>query len=304
MCFDQPFEIRLRIPTELGSIKDTGFMIYIWSNFALIFYLLATGGLIVYLVKQQKPIFRFSYWILVIGFICHTIFLGCQYYRLGAAPVLDFKSALSFFSWTIVCAYLIFQIKYKLMVLGSFVAPLACVLMILSTAIPQIETMVRPEFKSPLLTIHIGTAFMGNGLFALAFLGAIMYLILEYAIKHKKFGSLFQRLPSLATIDSINYRALIYGFTFLTIGMLTGSVYAQNTQGIYWQWDPKEVWSLITWFFYAALLHERIAIGWRGRKAAWMSIICFCLLIFTFLGSVVWLGGYHSFESLGEQKPL
>jgi ABC-type transport system involved in cytochrome c biogenesis permease subunit len=83
--------------------------------------------------------------------------------------------------------------------------------------------------------------------------------------------------------------------------MITGSIYAQYALGIYWQWDPKEVWSLVTWLFYAALLHERLAVGWQGRRAAIMSIVCFCILIFTFVGASLWLGGYHSFDSLGAE---
>ena len=88
------------------------------------------------------------------------------------------------------------------------------------------------------------------------------------------------------------------GFPFLTLGMITGAIYAQQALGNYWRWDPKEVWSLITWLAYAVLLHERIAVGWRGRKAAIMSIICFLILLFTFLGGSLWLSDYHSFSSL------
>jgi len=277
-------------------------MTFLWFNLALFFELLATGGFIVYLIKQEKWMFRCSYWILVVGFICHTIFLGWRYYSLGAVPVLNFKSALSFFSWSIICVYLIFQIKFRLMVLGSFLTPFAAFLMIISTTMPWMEGPVRLEFKSIWLTVHIGISFIGNGLFAVAFLAAIMYLILEHSIKHKKFGSFYNRLPSLATLDSINYYSLIYGFTFLTVGMITGSIFAQVVLGTYWQWDPKEVWSLITWLSYAALLHERIAVGWRGRRAAVMSIVCFCILIFTFAGASLWMGGYHSFDSLGARK--
>ena len=274
-------------------------MIYLWFNMALFFELLATGGFVVYIVKQEKWVFRCSYWILVAGFVCHTIFLGYRYYSLGTAPVLDLKSALGFFSWSIIFVYLIFQIKFRLMVLGSFVAPLAAFLMIISSAMPWVEGPVKPVFKSLWLTVHVGTVFIGNGLFAIAFLAAIMYLIQEHQIKNKRLGSVYTRLPSLATLDSINYYSLIYGFPFLTLGMITGSIYAQYTLGKYWQWDPKEVWSLITWLFYAALLHERLVVGWRGRRAALMSIICFCILIFTFVGASFWLGGYHSFSSLG-----
>ena len=274
-------------------------MIYLWFNMALFFELLATGGFVVYIVKQEKWVFRCSYWILVAGFVCHTIFLGYRYYSLGTAPVLDLKSALGFFSWSIICVYLIFQVKFRLMVLGSFVAPLAAFLMIISSAMPWVEGPVKPIFKSLWLTVHVGTVFIGNGLFAIAFLAAIMYLIQEHQIKRKRLGPIYTRLPSLATLDSINYYSLIYGFPFLTLGMITGSIYAQYALGKYWQWDPKEVWSLITWLFYGALLHERLVVGWQGRRAALMSIICFCILIFTFIGVSFWLGGYHSFSSMG-----
>jgi ABC-type transport system involved in cytochrome c biogenesis permease subunit len=96
----------------------------------------------------------------------------------------------------------------------------------------------------------------------------------------------------------------MYGFPFLTIGVITGAVYAQYALGSYWRWDPKEVWSLITWLFYAALLHERLAVGWRGRRAALMAIFAFLVLIFTFIGASLWLSDYHSFKSLGGQAGL
>lgn len=274
-------------------------MVFFWFNLALFFELLATGGFIVFLIRQKKVVFRCSYWILLAGFVCHTVFLACRYYSLGAAPVLNLKAALSFFSWSMICVYLVFQLKFRLRVLGSFVTPFATFLMIVSSAMPWVEGPVKPVFKSLWLTVHVGTMFIGNGLFAIAFVVAIMYLIQENHIKRKKFGLLYSRLPSLAMLDGINYYSLIYGFCFLTVGMITGSVYAQRALGAYWQWDPKEVWSLITWLFYAVLLHERIAVGWRGKRAAVMSIVCFLILIITFLGVSLCLSGYHSFESLG-----
>ncbi|MDY6971905.1 MAG: c-type cytochrome biogenesis protein CcsB [Thermodesulfobacteriota bacterium] len=276
-------------------------MAFLWFNLALFFELFASGGFIVYLIKQEKWVFRCSYWILIVGFICHTIFLGYRYYYLGAAPVLNFRSALSFFSWSIICVYLVFQLKFRLMVLGSFIAPFAAFLMTISSAMPSMQGPVKFMFKSLWLTVHVGTIFIGNGLFSVAFLAAIMYLVQEHQIKHKRLGAIYSRLPSLATMDAINYYSIFCGFPFLTVGMITGSIYAQCVLGTYWQWDPKEVWSLITWLFYAALLHERLAVGWQGRKAAIMSIVCFCILIFTFVGASLWLGGYHSFKSLEAQ---
>ncbi|MBW1868731.1 MAG: cytochrome c biogenesis protein CcsA [Deltaproteobacteria bacterium] len=238
-------------------------MASMWFTAALCFELLATGGFIVFIIRQEKWIFRCSYWILVTGFLFHTIFLGYRYYLLGVAPILDLKSALSFFAWSIICVYLIIQSRFKLMVLGSFVAPFAAFLMIISSAMPWTEVIVKPVFKSLWLTIHVGTVFIGDALLAIAFLAAIMYLIQEYQIKQKRLGAIYSRLPSLATLDRINYYSIIYGFPFLTVGMITGSVYAQYALGRYWQWDPKEAWSLISWLFYAALLHQRIAVGWQ-----------------------------------------
>jgi cytochrome c-type biogenesis protein CcsB len=266
---------------------------------ALFFVLLATGGFIVYLVRQQKPVYRWSYRILLAGFVCHTLFFAQQYYALGVAPVLNIKSALSLFSWSIIGAYLVLQLRFKLMVLGSFIAPFAAFLMLISSTIPGMEVVVKPMYRSAWLAVHVGTIFMGNGMFAVTFVSAIMYLIQERQIKRKNLGSIYSRLPSLQTLDSINYYSLMYGFPLMTIGMITGSIYAQYALGSYWRWDPKETWSLITWLFYAALLHERVAVGWRGRKAAIMSIICFLVLLFMFFGASLWLSDYHSFRSLG-----
>lgn len=268
-------------------------------NVALVLQLVASGGFLVYIVKQRQGVFGIAHGILVAGFVFHTAFLAVQYVSLGAAPVMNLKSALSFLSWTIILAYLLFHLKFGLKVLGSFAAPFAAFLMLLSSTMAWSQDPVKPMFKSFWFTVHVGTVFLGNGLFSIAFLAALMYLIQERQIKRKKLGSIFSRLPSLATLDLINYQSLIYGFPLLSIGMITGSVYAQFALGRYWQWDPKEVWSLITWLLYAALLHERLVAGWRGRRAAIMSIVCFAVLSFTFVGVSLFLGGYHSFDSLG-----
>jgi cytochrome c-type biogenesis protein CcsB len=169
---------------------------------------------------------------------------------------------------------------------------------------PWIDIPVRPIFKSLWLTTHIAVIFIGNGMLAIGFLAAIMYLIQEYQIKHKRAGTFYERLPSLATLDTINNYSIAYGFAFISFGIIIGSIYAQQVLGTYWQWDPKEVWSLITWLFYAALLHQRLAAGWQGRKVAIMTIICFFILVFTFVGVSHLLGGYHSFRNMGLQETI
>ena len=276
----------------------------IFFRLTLIAYLIATAGFLLFILKKDKRVAHCSHTILLGGFALNSIYLAIGYYQLGAVPALTFKSSLSFFSWTIIAAYVIFQLRFKLMVLGSFVVPFSAFLMIISSTIPISTITVQPVFKSLWLPLHVATSFLGNGIFLIAFTAGIMYLIQERQIKTKRLGAFYSRLPSLNILDSLNYHAISYGFLFLTIGMITGSIVAQGTHGSYWRWDPKEVWSLITWLCYAALLHQRMAIGWRGRRSALMSIGCFFIAIFTFLGVNFLMEGYHSFESLrGNRLP-
>jgi cytochrome c-type biogenesis protein CcsB len=125
-----------------------------------------------------------------------------------------------------------------------------------------------------------------------------MYLIQERMVKSKKFSSLFYRMPSLNILDSINYRCLTLGFPLMTMGIISGAMWANSAWGGYWRWDPKETWALITWFLYAALLHGRLVVGWRGRRAAIFMIVGFCFLVFSYLGVGLLLPGEHNFKSL------
>jgi len=266
---------------------------------SLVLILLATAAFIVYLVGQKKRIYHWAYRLLLAGFVMLTLFIADEYHALGVAPVLTLKSSLSFFAWSILLVYLLFHLKFRLMVLGSFVAPVAACLLILSSTLAAGDVAVKPLFRSLWLPVHIGTAFLGNAFLAVTFVAGIMYLLQESQIKKKRLGSLHARLPSLETLDSINHYALICGFTFMTIGMITGSIYAQQALGSYWRWDPKEVCSLVAWIFYAVLLHERLTVGWRGRRAALLSIFGFAVLVLAFVGANLWLSDYHSFRNMG-----
>jgi len=274
----------------------------VFFRLTLSLYLAATAGFLYFILKRNKKAGLWSHRILLLGFALHTVSLLIEYYHLGAVPGLNFKSSLAFFSWAIVAAYIIFQARFRILVLGSFVAPLSVILMTLSSTIPVSPVTVRPIFKGLLLPVHVTASLLGDGIFVIAFIAGIMYLIQEHQIKTKRLGAFYARLPSLNILDSINYYAISYGFLLLSIGMITGSIVAQGAHGTYWRWDPKEVWSLLTWLSYAVLLHQRMAVGWRGRRSALMAIGCFFVLIFTFLGVNLLMEGYHSFESL-EGKP-
>ena len=264
----------------------------------LIAYLIATAGYLFFIIKKHKRVGGWSHRVLIVGFVLHTLYLAFAYHNLGAIPALNFKTSLSFFAWAIIAAYLLFQLKFRIMVLGSFAVPFSAFLMLISSTMPISTIAMRPVFKNLWLPLHVIAALLGDAIFAIACIAGIMYLIQERQIKTKRLGAFYSRLPSLNILDSINYYAISYGFLLLTIGMITGSIVAQGAHGSYWRWDPKEVWSMITWLCYAALLHQRMAVGWRGRRSALMSIGCFLILIFTFVGVNFLMEGYHSFESL------
>ncbi|MGA7827110.1 MAG: c-type cytochrome biogenesis protein CcsB [Geobacteraceae bacterium] len=262
----------------------------------LVLYGAATLLYLLYLVRPRESLGRISRWVLAAGFFCHCAFTLFRYVEAGHTPITNLHESLSFFSLTIVGVFLGFQHRYRAAILGSFVTPLALLIMVTSTIFPSAIVPLNPALKSSWLGFHTVAAFAAYAAFAIAFCAGIMYLLQEHFLKKKKLGALYHRLPSLEVLDDINYRCLTIGFPLLTIAIISGAIWAESAWGAYWSWDPKETWSLITWFVYAALLHGRLTTGWRGSRAAILAIVGFCVLLFTFLGVTLLLPGLHSYR--------
>lgn len=264
---------------------------------ALVLYLLSTLGYFLFMVRQDNILARLALAVLLMGFISHSAAIGLWTYERGYFPIHTLRESLSFFAWTLIGVFLIIRLRFPIQILGAFLSPLAAVMMIGSSFLPAYSGPVNPLLKNLWLMIHVGAVFIGNGAFALSCLAGFMYLLQERQIKSKRPGPLYRRLPSLEVLDALNYHCLIIGFPLMTLGMLSGSVFAYYTLGSFWRWDPKEVWSLLTWFLYALLLHGRLVSGWRGRRSAWLSIAGFLILIVSFVGINLWVKGYHSFSA-------
>ena len=140
-----------------------------------------------------------------------------------------------------------------------------------------------------------GAALIGLGVCFVGYGSAYLYRRLDPALKQR----LLERLPEAKMLDQLNYQLIMFGFLFLSVGIITGAVWANSAWGRYWGWDPKETWSLITWFVYAALLHARMMRGWHGRRIAYLSIIGFMAVLFTYFG-VNLLPGLHSYGAMGQ----
>ena len=218
---------------------------------------------------------------------------------MGHVPLSNFYESLIFFAWTIVLLYLLIEWRLKNRSIGVFVMPVAFLIMAYASIAPGVNNRIEPlipALQSNWLTSHVLTCFMGYAAFTVAFALGIMFLIKSASAgKESSRPAVFIRLlPSEYHMDDLMYSSVALGFIFLTLGIVTGSVWAHYAWGSYWSWDPKETWSLITWLVYAVMLHARLVRGWRGMRMAVMAIVGFGCVLFTYLG-VNLLPSLHSY---------
>ncbi|MGE3258589.1 MAG: c-type cytochrome biogenesis protein CcsB, partial [Geobacter sp.] len=239
-------------------------------------------------------------------FAIHTVATGLRWKEsydigLGHAPLSNLYESVVFFAWSIVLIFGIIDAKYKYRVIGAFVMPFALLGMTWAQLyLPADINPLMPALQSNWLTYHVITCFLGYAAFAVACGVSIMYLI---KVKSEEkatdaAGGILSLFPPTKVLDDLNYKAIMVGFPLLTLGIITGAAWANYAWGTYWSWDPKETWSLIVWFVYAAFLHARFTKGWVGRRAAWLSIIGFAATIFCYLGVNLLLSGLHSYGGL------
>jgi cytochrome c-type biogenesis protein CcsB len=219
-------------------------------------------------------------------------------YRLGIghAPLSNLYESLIFFAWTIALLYIIVEWRTKNKSPGVFVISLAFLAMAYASYSPNISSRIQPlipALKSNWLISHVITCFFGYAAFGISFALSIMYLLKPPSTGAAR-GRFLRLIPSPGILDDLNYQIVIIGFLMLTLGIITGSVWAHSAWGSYWSWDPKETWSLITWFAYAIVLHTRLRMGWRGKVTAVLCIIGFFCVLFTYFG-VNYLAGLHSY---------
>jgi cytochrome c-type biogenesis protein CcsB len=256
--------------------------ILLFKGTALV-YLLAMGAFFLYLVLLKDSYARIAPLVLLVGFALHTAALAGQIAENGFPAVTDLREALSVYSWLIVGIYLLVQLKYRLTVLGCFVAPLAFLMALTGLAVGPGEGELPPGLQTSWLYVHVTLALLGNAVFALAFAVSLMYLVQESRLKSKRMTALYKLLPSLERLDRLNYVFLVWGFPLMTLGILTGSLWAGIHWGSYWSWDPRQISSAITWLLYGSLLQGRITAGWRGRRAATLTIVGFVVVLGYFL---------------------
>jgi cytochrome c-type biogenesis protein CcsB len=260
----------------------------LFFKIGLVAYLSATLFFLAFLLSKRRVLSQWSVGVTVAGFLAQTIALTAHTIQLGALPLMNMEQSLVFIGWALVLVFLGVELRYRLHVLGSFVLPLVCLMLLYVVVSPAGPTGggadVMPQFlNSAWFGIHALFSLLGFVAFAVAFVVGVMYLIQNRLLKSKQFNTLYDQLPSLDLLDAMNQGTILLGFPLLTIGMLSGAIWASQEQGSFWSWTPKQALTLITWLFYLLILHGRLNFGWRAKRAASLAIFGFAVVGVTFL---------------------
>ena len=233
----------------------------------------------------------------VLGNLTGIILRWIESYQMGIghAPLSNLYESLIFFAMTIALTHLFIEFRYKLRFVGMIASPIPFLAMAYAS-LPKVNDAIQPlipALQSNWLITHVMTCFVGYAAFAIAFGVSIMFLLKPSGDVQQ--SGIVSRIPAFDILDDLTHQMVMFGFLFLSIGIITGAVWANQAWGRYWGWDPKETWSLITWLIYASLLHARLMRDWKGKKIAVLSCVGFLAVIFTYFG-VNLLPGLHSYQ--------
>lgn len=260
-------------------------------------YVVAAIHYVLAFVNKRRAVERVAFLSLAVGLLIHTASLIIDWTQEGHYPLFALRETFSFLAWTLVIAYLLTLSRYRAMALGSFTIPLVAVLTFIATVVRDhngARGAVTGSGAAWLFPVHTTALLFAYASFFVVFIASVMYLVQERELKLKTFGAFFHRLPSLSTVNEIATHAAGIGLTLLTLGIATGMLWSSSRDGRLWHNDPKEIFAALTWLLYMALILYRSTASWRGRRAAWMGVAGFALVLCTFLGARL-IGSYHVF---------
>jgi len=258
-------------------------------------YIVAAIHSVLAFINKRRALQRVSDWALAGGFVLHTAALLADWVLDGHYPLFFLRETLSFLAWALVATYALVLYRYRARALGIFILPLVSALTFATLFVRSGSETADNGLKAAwLFPIHTTLLFFAYAAFFVVFVASVMYLLQERELKLKTFGAVFHRLPSLNMVNEIATTSAVTGLTLLTLGMISGMLWSSLRDGRLWHNDPKEIFAALTWFLYLALIIYRSSASWRGRRAAWMGVAGFALVLCTFFGARL-MGGYHVF---------
>jgi cytochrome c-type biogenesis protein CcsB len=260
---------------------------------ALALYALGLVHSVVTVLGRRYRFFRPGLYAVVGAFACQVVSIVLRAQELNTMPLTQRYEAFSFFAAVGALGYLVAYGRYRIASLSVFVFPVLFVLTFLANVVYDPSDVIPAALRSNWIYIHTPLIFLGYAALFISFAAAVMYLIQERELKTKHRQAFFQ-LPSLEICDDLSYRSLAIGFPLITLGLVSGALWAQSAWDSPWGGDLKILLSLFTWGIYLLLIHYRFIAGWQGKRAAYLAIAGFVSVLVSFLGAN-YFGGLHSF---------
>lgn len=270
----------------------------------LVLYALAGAAYALHFARRQPSMGRAATTLLLFAALAHTFVIGMQTMEVRHVPFANPSRAVSTFVWLLTLAYLYLELTTDERAMGVFIMPIVVGLQTIPTIYPGVEN-ADPVLDSPWFWVHVSSLLFAYATFALAGMLGVTYLLQFTEIKKKHLGYFYERLPSLQTLDVMNFRAVVFGWACLTVGVAAGAWWASqarlvspddpNIQAMALG-DPKVFIAVVTWAVYSFAIGARHAFGWTGRRAAWLSAIGFACVLLNFLPVSYFVTTSHTFQ--------
>lgn len=274
------------------SLNDLGQFSF---KIAFVLCALSTVGYLFSLFLKKVKLAKISTWILAAAFGFLTVKFLFVIINSSWLVNPDSKDFLSLCAWSVCVVYLALQLKTKTRVLGAFISPVILLFMI-AAAGAEAGKFLRPQnLQSGLTAVHLFLTIFGEALFVIASCAGLMFIMQNRLLKNKKLSRMIKFLPSLNDLDRINHLCLLWGFPILSVGIIAGVIFAEISWNTGWRTDPKIIWTFTGWIIYGFLLHQRLAIGWKGYRMAVISGVFFILLLLSYFGVRICFSTLHNF---------
>lgn len=263
--------------------------VLLWS--AVAFYGMSAFSYILGIIARSEKLFVAGLLTAAGGFLPNAASVGWRWGSGGVLPFTDISESITVGIGVSVLLYLVVQLANRAVrPMGVLVMPVAFVLMGWAGTLSRASTgHLAPALQSAWIWVHITAASTG---FSAVLIAAGLGLL--YLLKQKGQGAIYERLPSLEAIDHMSYRFVVGGFTLYGVMIVSGAFWANQVKGTFWNWDPVEVWSLISWLIYGIYLHLRITFGWRGQRLAVYSLAAVAAMVVSYWGIPFTMETFHS----------
>ncbi len=262
---------------------------------ALALYCAATFAYMATWLGRSRRFRRWAAGLLLAAVLVHAVGIAARWVESGHPPLSNGFESLAFYGWLLAAAYGILERRIGHPGLGALVTPIALAALLVASVLPKgIEPLI-PVLQSQWLGIHVGISFLAYAVFTVGFAVGVAFLRLDAALKRGAAPAGWN-LPSLLALDNLGRRLALVGFFLMTGSLLTGSIWAEKAWGVIWVWEPQQIAALVTWLIYALYFYTRHEMDWRGRRSAWLLVVGFAAMLFTFVGVDLFMpGGLHSF---------